>query len=289
MSFKKIIILSLFVLFALKSTGQVIKVALDDQRVASIYAEIIGEGAPVVIFHRASAGYLEPIFENQTGWKRIYIDPPGVGNSSSDPWITNADVALEVLLKAIDKLVPEERFSLSGFSYFGYMAMGVVKYMPERINGVLLTCPVTEPDFPKRDLSVSGYRYTDSTFYASLPPAERELYDGFVYQTEKTFNIARNQRRNDVLLDVDFWNRIKKNAYHFSFPVDDMIHQGPSLIFLGLQDHVVGYKDGLSLASNFPRGSIAVLDLASHSLPFEQNETFTLLVTDWLNRIKMGF
>ncbi|MFO7977164.1 MAG: alpha/beta hydrolase [Bacteroidales bacterium] len=287
MSLKKILILALFVLFSLESICQIVNVALDDQRVARIYTEIIGEGEPIVIFHRASAGYLEPIFESQTGWKRIYIDPPGVGKSSSDTWIINADVALQVMIRTIQTILPEKQFSIAGFSYFGYMSMGVIKTMPDKVKGTLLTCPVTIPDFNKRDLSVSNYRYTDSTFYATLQPGERALFDGFVYQTETTYKIARDQRRHDVLLDVDFWNTIKQNAYHFSFPVDNITHQGPSLIFLGLQDNVVGFKDGLSLASIFPRGSIVAMDLASHSLPFEQNEAFTLLVTHWLKRIKM--
>lgn len=287
MSTPKIIILAIFSLISFNSTSQIIRVALDDQRVTQIFTETMGEGEPVIIFHRASAGYLEPIFEAHPGWKRIYIDPPGVGKSSSDPWINNADQALGVLIKAIETLLPEERFIISGFSYFGYMAMGVIKNMPGRVKGALLTCPVTEPDFSQRDLSVSPFRYTDSTFYKSLHPDERAVFDGFVYQTQGTYNIARNQRRKDVLLDVGFWNRIKENAYNFSFSLDSISHQGPSLIFLGLQDPVVGYKDGLSLAKNFPRGSIVVLDLASHSLPYEQNEAFTLHVSSWLERLKM--
>lgn len=286
MHLHKITLLALVFLIPQLSAAQHINVPLDDQRVAKIYTETIGQGEPVIIFHRASAGYLEPIFQKNPGWQRIYIDPPAVGNSSSDAWIYNADVALEVMLKTIEILIPGQQFAVAGFSYFGYMSMGVIKNMPGKVKGALLTCPVTIPQMNERNLAVSDYKLTDSAFYQALRPEEAALINGFVVQTEETYQVARHQRRNDVLLNVEFWNRIKENSYHFSFSTDSIIHQGPSLIFLGLQDPVVGYLDGLALARNFPRGSIVALDLASHSLPYEQNEIFSLLVSHWLERLK---
>jgi len=52
--------------------------------------KMIGEGRPIVILHGyyvdhiMMVGCLEPIFEEVTGLKRIYIDLPGMGKTYWD-------------------------------------------------------------------------------------------------------------------------------------------------------------------------------------------------------------
>lgn len=54
-------------------------------RQAEIYYEAFGEGKPVLMIHgfapdhRLMRGCMEPIFTNRDGWRRIYIDLPGMG------------------------------------------------------------------------------------------------------------------------------------------------------------------------------------------------------------------
>lgn len=55
-------------------------------RQAEIYYEDIGEGKPILMIHgfspdsRLMTGCMEPLFTNRTGYRRIYIDLPGMGN-----------------------------------------------------------------------------------------------------------------------------------------------------------------------------------------------------------------
>ena len=47
--------------------------------------EVYGEGKPIIIIHgstvdhRLMTGCMEPIFNNRDGYKRIYLDLPGMG------------------------------------------------------------------------------------------------------------------------------------------------------------------------------------------------------------------
>lgn len=42
---------------------------------------------------------MEPLFEKRSGWKRIYIDLPGMGFSKPQPSIQNSDDILDAILR----------------------------------------------------------------------------------------------------------------------------------------------------------------------------------------------
>jgi pimeloyl-ACP methyl ester carboxylesterase len=70
--------------------------------------------------------FFEPIFQKRRGWKRIYVDSPGNGESEDPDWITTSDQILNVILEFIDKIVPEEKFVLAGYSFGGYLSRGII-------------------------------------------------------------------------------------------------------------------------------------------------------------------
>ena len=56
-----------------------------------LYYKVIGQGKPVLAIHGLGCsselmeGCLEPIFEKHAGYKRIYLDLPGMGRSDANP------------------------------------------------------------------------------------------------------------------------------------------------------------------------------------------------------------
>ncbi|MDX9640275.1 alpha/beta hydrolase, partial [Bacillus sp. PBL-C9] len=109
----------------------------------SIYHKVIGEGFPIVILHGWTLDHqvmfhaLEPVFEKHSGWKRIYIDLPGMGRSEAHPSIQNSDDMLEAVLRLLDELIPDEQFIVCGYSYGGYIARGIVHSRRETVRGLL--------------------------------------------------------------------------------------------------------------------------------------------------------
>ena len=281
-------LLFLFFVFSTSIYPGVIKVKLDDNRSADIYYEITGEGEPIVILHRASSGYLEPIFKDLKRWQRIYIDPPGIGKSSADEWISNSDDCLEIILNTIDQLLPEKKILIAGFSYFGYLARGVIAEREKLINGALLICPVIYPNYSERTIPQKLYANIDSVFFNSLNESEKKLIEGFASINNESFYTAKNYTRNDVMLNQEFWEKIKKNNYSLSFDPDEKINlfEKPSLIFAGQQDNVVGYEDLSKLFPVFRNTSFIISDYASHNLPFEQFNLLKFHINQWLTKIK---
>lgn len=261
----------------------------------SINYEIIGNGKPIVMLHgyyvdhRVMAGCMEPVFNAKEGYKRIYLDLPGMGKSGSDEWIKSTDDILDVVIDFIEKIIPNENFLLASQSYGGYLTRGVIHKMTERIDGVLLICPVIISDFKKRTIEEHVVLASDNELLSKLTPEDAEDFNSrFVVQSEKVYERNKNEIMSGVeIADSKFLQYIQQNGYAFSFDVDKVNKKidKPSLILLGKQDDCVGYKDAWSILENFPRATFAILDMAGHALQIEQEELFNSLVNEWLIRV----
>ena len=91
---------------------------------------------------------MESVFQKYEGYKRIYIDLPGMGKSNAPNWINSSNRIVEVLITFIEEIISTEKFLLVGESYGGYLTKGILAKMFERVSGLLLVCPVVvaEPE-----------------------------------------------------------------------------------------------------------------------------------------------
>lgn len=258
-----------------------------------IHYEIIGEGKPIVMLHgcspdhRLMVGCMEPIFESNKHYKRIYFDLPGMGLSTSSEWAASSDAILEIVLEFIDFIIPGESFLLAGESYGGYLARGVVHNMSNRVEGMLLICP-SIVHYTKRTLPEKTVLVKNSDLLSTLSEEDRLQYESVaVVQDKATFeHFKRYVMPGLKLADSVFLEKLKSGGYVFSFDVDDAngIFEKPVLLIAGRQDTSVGYKDAWRIMDNYPRGSYVVLDRAGHALESEQKTVFKCLVKEWLMR-----
>ncbi|WP_044339310.1 alpha/beta fold hydrolase [Rossellomorea aquimaris] len=259
----------------------------------TIYHKIIGEGFPIVMIHgwtldhQAMMHAMEPNFKNRTGWKRIYIDLPGMGLSESQPSIKNSDDMLETLVGLLDKLIPDQPFIVCGYSYGGYMARGIVQARHEMVRGLMLLAPMVIPDTENRELPQQIVLKKDPHLLSNLSSLEAEAFGSMgVVQGMREWE----RFRDDILLpstqtNEEFANRIRENGYGFTFDLSHTLDD-PTLIITGRQDHVVGYQDAWRLIENYPRATFAVLDMGGHNVQIEQKDVFDSLVQNWLDRLK---
>ncbi|MBL4930382.1 alpha/beta fold hydrolase [Clostridium paridis] len=258
----------------------------------SLNYEIIGEGKPILMIHgygvdhRIMTGCMEPIFSEKENYKRIYLDLPGMGKSKCAEWIINSDSMLEIVMEFINKIIPNENFLVAGESYGGYITRGLVYKMPERIERVLLICPVILPKYSDRNVSEHIVLVKDEQVLSKLTTEEASSFnDSTVVQSERIYERYKKEIISGVeLANEEFIERFIKTGYSFTFEVDklDKKFDKPALILLGRQDDCVGYKDAWNILDNYPRATFAVLDKAGHNLQIEQEELFNVLVKKWL-------
>jgi pimeloyl-ACP methyl ester carboxylesterase len=263
-----------------------------------VHYEQFGEGKPIIMIHGAGVDHsymvsdMEPLFKKREGWKRIYLDLPGAGKTPGMDWITNQDMMLDVVLDFIDKVIPGERFVLTGSSKGAYLARGVVHHRFESIDGLLMIVPVIFADGEKREVPSHVTLVADPLLVSELAPGERDGYFQMaVVQSRKVLDYVRtNLTNSDGLFDETFLSKIVDDPVNnnFSFAVDTLPKPfpAPALIVAGRQDSVVGYRDAWNILENYPRGTFAILDRMGHLMVAEQEELFQALAGEWLDRVE---
>jgi pimeloyl-ACP methyl ester carboxylesterase len=263
----------------------------------SLAYETAGSGRLVLCLHgysidrRMMKACMEPVFARRAdGWQRIYVDLPGMGDSTAPLSAASSDGVLDALLALIDAIIPDRRFALAGESYGGYLARGIVKKRPALVDGLLLLCPMILPDREKRDRPGFRLMARDEEFCAALPARERRKFEAdMVVQTRDTWLRYRQEILPGLAAgDKEFQKVLHGPAYALSFDVDALAEPfgRPALFLLGRQDDVVGYRDAWRLMESYPRASVAVLDRAGHNLQIEQQRLFEALAGEWLDRVQ---
>lgn len=259
---------------------------------SEIHYSVRGEGWPLLMLHGLMVDHrsilaLDSVFDDRSGWQRIYPDLPGMGLSPGGD-VCSSDQMLAVIEGFIDQVITG-KFSVFGYSYGGYLAQGLVARRPTQVDGLGLLCPVVEPDPMLRQLAEVIPMVRDIAFLDTLTAVEREEFETYcVVQTKAVW--LRTQSELQVgrdVMDVGFIERLQGD-YGFSFPVHPLAapFTKPSMIVSGRQDNIVGFADTLPLIQSYPNASFNVLDRAAHNPQIEQLALLKTLFSDWLDRIE---
>lgn len=235
--------------------------------------------------HRLMTGCFEPVFTDRPGWRRLYLDLPGMGKTNAPEHFASSDDVFETVLAAIDHLAPGP-YALAGESYGGYLARGLVAAHPERVSGLALICPMVIAPHAERDVPPHQVLVQDD-FCASLP-ADSEFAEVAVVQTRETYQRTQAEIVTGIeIADDAALDRIKKDwAGSFPKEAEGTTYGRPTLFVLGRQDSSTGYRDAWALLDHYPRATVAVLDRAGHNAQIEQPELFGALVHEWLDRVE---
>jgi pimeloyl-ACP methyl ester carboxylesterase len=266
----------------------------------SVYYEEYGEGRPLLVLHgwgldSSTAAYvMEPYFTRRSGWRRIYPDLPGMGQTVGPDWLTSHDHVLEVLLAFIDAVLPGRRFAVAGWSYGGLLARGLVLRRQTWIAGAYFLVPVMgrHASTPPRQTLVH-----DPAFASGMQALDPQgtvdmaaIIDREPVQSPQLVATYQVTMRAILAADSAFLARLAQanDGLAFSFDADALPEPfvGPTLILTGRQDSEVGYQDAWRLLEHYPRATYAVLDRAGHILYGNQPVVTATLVGEWLDRVE---
>jgi pimeloyl-ACP methyl ester carboxylesterase len=257
--------------------------------------EIVGQGKPLVclhgfgVDHRLMSACLEPIFFEQSGFQRIYVDLPGMGQSTSRTDLC-ADKMIEILQAFLREVIGTTSYSLVGESYGGYLSLGLAMQETDCIAGLYLLCPCTisrQADRtlpPKEQLIVSDKLQVSASQWADY----QDFLQTAVVATRETWESYQKAILPGIKsADPEFLSTYQSKGYSLSnekqllnFSLDV-----PVSIITGKQDDIVGYADAFRFMKQFHRASFAVVDGAGHNLQIEQPEIFQQNFIEWLKKI----
>jgi len=261
-----------------------------------VACEVRGEGVPVVLVHgwsddrRYMIADLDPVFADDGGWRRVYLDLPGHGATPAPSWLSTQDQMLGVVAGFIDAIVQTDRFVIVGSSYGGHVALGIVRSMPDRILGAGLLVPDLPGSDGSRQLEEAVVLHEDRSVFAALAPDEEWIPRNLVVHERRMLDEIREHEVPAMrVADRAFLERLE--AHYLPTGVAGRpgpAITGPSLIVTGRQDSVVGFRAAWALLDEFPRATFAVADMAGHWLGrVERPGLFRALVADWLQRMRM--
>ncbi|MEC2525802.1 alpha/beta hydrolase, partial [Bacillus thuringiensis] len=192
---------------------------------------------------------------------------------------------VEVLITFIEEIISTEKFLLVGESYGGYLAKGILTKMFERVSGLLLVCPVVVAEPEKRILPDKQVIVQDEEFLNTLTSTEREKFcELAVIANEYTYTRFKEEIKPGLdVANYEFIERLQKN-YSLTMDFQREKYEKPVLLLTGRQDISVGYQNIIEIIEEYPRATLAVLDMAGHNLQIEQPELFESLVGEWIRR-----
>lgn len=258
-----------------------------------IYYEEYGTGKPLLCIHgfpedhTVMTSCLEPLFHNIKGIRRIYIDLPGMGKSPATVQIQNADDMLHILKGFIREIIGDKSFLLAGQSYGGYMSLGLLFQLKEKIDGVFLLCPCTVAEKEKRVLPAKQIRIKDHHLVSthSVDKDFQKYMEFAVVVTEKTWDRYKSEILPGLqAADTVFTEQYQSTGYSFSFrdEMEKMRFDKPTCALTGRQDNCVGYADTYQLMNNFSRSTFVIVDKAGHNLQIENPDLFKTHFEDWI-------
>lgn len=270
------------------------KCTIDD---VTIYYQDFGSGKPIICLHgfpedhRTMVGCLEPFFKGSKGYRRIYLDLPGMGKSSSKPTIKNADDMLTMLKRFVKKVVEKENFLLIGFSYGGYLSLGMLIETDFNIDGIFLICPCVISEREKRTLAIKGETLLEVGLESKVKNTVdfKDFLEYAVVATSETWS----RYQNEILVglksaDETFTENYQKNGYGFSFESSfNKLHFNKAItVITGKQDNCVGYEDSWNLLKHLTQLRFTCVEGAGHNLQIEHKETFNQHLNDWLKIVE---
>ena len=261
-----------------------------------IYYEEYGDGMPVLCLHgftldhRVMKGCLEPIFQKTAGYRRIYLDLPGMGNTPAGEWINNADTMLDTVKKFIDKVIGDESLLVVGYSYGGYLLIGLAMDSHLKIEGMFLIAPCTIADYSKRKLPVKNNVFIDKGLasFAKSPADFTDFLEAAVIATKETWIRYKSEILPGLKkADINFLKHYRKTGYGFIFECDlkRLEFNKPLFVLTGKQDNFVGYEDTWELLKHLPQLTFTVLGHAGHNLQIEKVALFNLYLNEWLKQV----
>lgn len=236
--------------------------------------------------HRLMTGAFEPVLAGRGGWRRIYLDLPGMGLTKAPGYMASTDDVYSVVLEAVQELVTGQ-YAVAGESYGGYLARGLVAEHRRRVTGMALVCPMLIAEHEARDVPLHGVMRRDA-FCEALLPRGTEFDETTVVQTEETHRRVQEEIVPGLALaDPAAVERIRQGwAGTFTREPEGSAYVGPVLVFTGRQDSSTGYRDAWPLLDHYPHATFAVLDRAGHNGHIEQSVLFNALIEEWLDRVE---
>ncbi|WP_456786060.1 alpha/beta fold hydrolase [Cellulomonas sp. P5_C5] len=256
-----------------------------------------GSGTPLLLVHGFCVDHrlllaLDGAVAAHGGWRRVYVDLPGMGRSDAGPEVDSSDAVADAVVRFVREELGDEPFAVLGSSYGGMIARHMVAALRDQVLGLAMLAPLIEAEPADRDVPERTVLVEDAALLASLDPADaREYADMAVVQSPEGWALFREHALPGLRASRP--EVIERLLARYALTVEPEAGSAPfarpTLLVTGRQDHVVGYRSAAALVDrHYPHATTAVLDRAGHNVHLDQPALTAALLVDWLSRMDAG-
>lgn len=259
------------------------------------HIEKIGTGIPIVPMHGWNGNLqdmrwlYEPLFETRPNWQRIYFDLPGHGHTPGPEWITSAPQLMDAVWLMLEEQTGHQPFALSGFSYAGYLALGIAHDYPEHLLGLAALNPVVVSDFSARITPDFAVTVDDGSFGKLLPAEDAAALAGIISRQTEIVAKRLLSLPEGPIADQPFLNAIRSDPARFNIPSAESQlaapFEKPALFVTGRQDQISGYEQVQQRLPEFPDAEFALFEGAGHLAYVEHSEEVRAHLGKWLDKM----
>jgi pimeloyl-ACP methyl ester carboxylesterase len=253
----------------------------------TLHVQPHGSGRPLVVLpsfsldHAAMGAAVEPVFAHLSGWRRLYVDLPGTGDSP--PGAPQSDLVLDEVINTIRAELGDEGFAVAGWSYGGYLAAGVTRRLPEQVSGLMMVCTGFKIRPEDRELTGVLASAPQSGWLARVPP---DLHNHFIHavgsQTaEVAERIAAALDRNGPT-DEAYLASLRADGFALSDEAAPTPCRAPVCFLTGQRDRVIGFASLFDALGSYDHGTYTSIGNAGHYLPLEHPAVFAATTQSWL-------
>jgi pimeloyl-ACP methyl ester carboxylesterase len=229
----------------------------------------------------AMATVVEPALGPDAGWTRRYVDLPGTGRST--PTEPSSDAVLDAVVDAVGT----RPFAVTGWSYGGFLAAGLVRRMPGQVVGLQMVCSGFRIRPQERDLS--GVLPSDPE-PGWLDAAPSHLH-GHLAAAVGVQTADVGARVADILgligpAEDEYLDRLQRDGFVLDDQDAATSLDGPVSLVAGRRDRLAGYRAAVAALEVFPHAELAVAAEAGHYLPVEDPDFFASALRRWLRRCR---
>lgn len=256
----------------------------------NMYYEVHGKGEPLVFIngcHMCAALLYRhiPVFARE--YRVITFDNRGTGKSDAPDIPYSLEMMAKDLAGLLD-VIGIEKAHFAGYSMGARIAEEVALSYPERVNSIILACPVTwSTQVPWKSVPVS---MEEKIRWEAMPLEEmvRAFLDSLVTDEFIQKNRKLAEKMIEIIIEGYGPPHSQKWHSHASASYDNYARlpqiKAPTLIMAGGVDRTVPLDNIRILTARIPVAELVVLEKMDHFFMWEAFEESNRIMLDFLRR-----
>ena len=240
-----------------------------------------GEAGPILVMLHGGYGswmhWLNNVSELCKNFRIVVPDMPGFGESELLPYLPSLDQYAQILVDALDELLPEEQYSLVGFSFGSAIGSHMMKFAGDKVKRLTLVgynrtgnMPFKRPKMKSwRGVSSKEELFAAQRFNLSVMMLHKEEKIDDLAITVQTLNTRGGKVRS---LDIVATHDLPSRLLEVNKPIDIIWGEFDVTLINGIDNAQERMQELI------PDVECHVINNTGHWVQFEEPEQFNKII-----------